>query len=123
MKDDRLKWIHRAMNIVALISVLASLFFGSFVLTLSVFLGYLFIKINFWLLCLIVSSISDAGSNELKKGRLIAVLIAKYVGLVAGGAALLYFFDLHFIGLLIGMTTLTIAIGMLAMRKIFISKV
>ncbi len=122
MKDDRLKWIHQAMNIIALISVLASLIFGSFVLTLSVFLGYLFIKINFWLLCLIVSSISDAGSNELKKGRLIAVLIAKYIGLVAGGAALLYFFDLHFIGLLIGMTTLTIAIGMLAMREIFISK-
>lgn len=118
MKDDRLKWIHQAMNIIALISALGSLVFGSLVLTLSVFLGYLFIKINFILLCLIVSSISQASS----KGRLIAVLIAKYIGLVAAGAVLLYFFNLHLIGLLIGMTTLTVAIGMLAMREIFTSR-
>lgn len=110
------------MNIIALISVLGSLVFGSFVLTFSIFLGYFFIKINFWLLCLIVSSISHVSSNDLKKGRLIAILIAKYIGLVAAGAALLYFFNLHLIGLLIGMTTLTIAIGMLAMREIFISR-
>ena len=108
------------MNIAALVLLAGSLYFSSFVLTLSIVLGYLFVKINFWLLCLIVSqtqSISHA------RGRLIAILIAKYIGLVAAGAVLLYFFDLHLIGLLIGTMTLTIAIGMLAMREIFISKV
>lgn len=123
MKDRRLISIHRAMNVGAIVVSAGSLYFGSFALTLSIFLGYLFIKINFWLLCLIVSSILRADSPQCKKGRLLTALIAKYVGLVVGGGLLLYYFDLHAIGLLIGMMTLIIAIGMLAMREIFTSKV
>lgn len=122
MKDERLVWMGRVMNLIVLIMMLASLFFGSFVLTFSIFLGFAFMKVNFWLLQMILSPLLRSSETGIKKGRFVVVLMTKYIGLIGAGALLLYYFDLHLIGLLIGMTTLVTSIGMLAMREILISK-
>lgn len=121
MKDNRLTSIDRAMNVIALLTVLVSLFFNSFLLTLSIVLGFIFMKVNFWLLKIVASSLFRPSETEIKKGRLMALLITKYLGLVLAGAVLLYYFDLHAVGLLIGMTTLVAAIGIAAMREVFLS--
>lgn len=122
MKDERLVWIGRFMNIIALTLILASLFFNSFGLTLSIFLGFIFMKVNFWLLQRVLSPLLRSSGTEMRTGRYVMILITKYIGLIAVGALLLYYFDLHAVGLLIGMTTLVGAIIGLAMREMLISK-
>lgn len=122
MKDERLVWIDRVMNLIVLVTMLASLFFDSYVLTLSIFLGFAFMKVNFWLLQMIISPLLRSSETEIKKGRFVVVLMTKYIGLIGAVVLLLYYFDLQVIGLLIGMTTLVAAIGMLAVREILLSK-
>lgn len=116
MKEDQLFWIEKTTIILAAIFSIGSLYYTSFKLTLSIVLGFLIVQINFWLLRRIVFGLIR---TQPKKAKLLIGLALKYILLFSMLGAAIFYFNLHVIGLLVGISTLVVAIVLLGVKEAF----
>ena len=114
MKSEQLLWTQRAHIIISAGILLGSLYFGHALLTGSILLGFLIVWVNFGLL---KRAVLGGAEKNISKTRLSVLLIGKHLVLMAIlGAAILYF-NLHPMGLLIGVSTLVMAIILFALKE------
>ncbi|MBI3018866.1 MAG: ATP synthase subunit I [Deltaproteobacteria bacterium] len=117
MKEADLNWIEKLNGVVGGAFLIGSLYWTSWKLSLSILIGFLIIAANFWFLKRIISSAFQRQGVKLK---LAAALGIKYLLLfVSVGLAIIYF-DLHVVGLLVGISTLVISIMAFAIKQSFL---
>ena len=107
MTKEILLKIEKINFILGGMALLGSLYWTSPKLSFSILAGFLIVFINFWLLKTIIFKLLQEKSNKL---RLAVVLGIKYVLLLALIGISITYFNLHVGGLLIGISTLVIAI-------------
>ena len=107
MNKKVLVGVEKANVFLASVAVLVSLYGRSFKLTFSIFLGFFIVAINFWFLKKIIFDLMDSKSNKV---RLAVMLGIKYVMLLGLLGISIVYFNLHLVGLLVGISTLVIAI-------------
>ncbi len=117
MKERDLNWIEK-MNIWAGALFLGgSLYWKSWRLSLSILIGFLIVVVNFWFLKKIIFS---AFQKQSSKFKLAITLGLKYVVLFVSVGFSIIYFDLHMVGLLIGISTLVISIIGFAVKQAFL---
>lgn len=103
---------------IALVLALGSLFFNQIYLTLSILLGFFLVWANFWLLRKLVAGLLH---KNIGRTRLFLIFIVKYIGLMGLLGGSIIYFDLHLIGLLIGVSSLMVAVVAVSMKRLFAS--
>lgn len=121
MKEADLHWIERVNTLIGGVFIIGSLYWMSWKLTLSILVGFLVVGANFWFLKKIILAAFHQGvraqGSKLKLGVALAV---KYLLLFVSVGLSIIYFDLHMIGLLIGISTLVISIMAFAIKQSFL---
>ena len=121
MKEADLNWIERLNGVIGVAFLMGSVYWMSWKLTLSILIGFLVVGANFWFLKKIISAAfhqsARTQSSKLKLGIALAV---KYLVLFVSVGLSIIYFDLHMIGLLVGISTLVISIMIFAIKQSFL---
>lgn len=126
MKENDLLWIERSNIIVGVILLIGSLYWASWKLTLSILMGFLIVGANFWILKKVVlkafhQSAQGGAWTQGSGFKLGMALVVKYLLLFMSVGFAIIYFDLHIMGLLVGISTLVISIMGLGIKQIFLS--
>lgn len=114
MKDKYLMAVEKNHIWISILFIFGSLFFRQWKMTFSVFLGVVIIMSSFW--CL-KKFILNWTQKTFSTTKLFFGLLAKYLLLMGILGGTIIYFDLHMIGLLIGISTLFMAIVMATIRE------
>jgi hypothetical protein len=112
--SKKLTWIDYINIALCAAFLLGSLYFKSFQLTFSIFLGSVIITSNYWLLKRLYFRLISGGVNPLFLGL---SFFLKYMLLIALLALSVLYFNLHMMGLLIGISTLVVAVMIFAAKE------
>jgi hypothetical protein len=116
MNKALFQWIDRATALLLVGALLASLIFKQLSLTTSILLGGGLAWINFWLLRTVIMGLV---LKTASKKRLIGLLMFKYLGVIIVLMGMLIYFNLHAGGLLIGVSTLVVAVLLHSLRQLW----
>lgn len=116
MREADLGWIEKLNGVVGALLLGGSLYWMSWRLSLSILIGFLIIATNFWFLKKIIFS---AFQKQKSKLRVAVALGVKYVLLFVSIGLSVIYFDLHMVGLLVGISTLVISIGVFSIKRVF----
>ncbi|MCP5468146.1 MAG: ATP synthase subunit I [Deltaproteobacteria bacterium] len=111
---SRIEWC----NLVLLFSgTLASLYFWDFRISLGFFLGSLISTLNLRLLRWIVGGLTQ--DKSIAKSKLIAQILLKFFGMFAAIGLVVMYVDVHAIALLLGVSTVVLAIVLEGIQGLF----
>src|SRR3989338_849219 len=117
MREPTLIWIEKLNWTIGAAFLIGSIYWTSWKLSLSIFLGFLIIAVNFWAL---KKAIFSAFQKQGSKTGLAISMGFKYMVLFGSIGFSIIYFDLHVVGLLVGISTLVIAIMAFAVKQSFL---
>jgi len=102
-----------------ILSVIASLTFKQPIVSLSIFIGFLFSVANYWILKRLLGNVFLGSKTSLGMTpiKLISLLVIKYIAMFALLGLCVIYFNLHLLGLLIGVSSLVLAIVSVAAKE------